>query len=99
MKTIQLNPRETKTIFLFINLTGKVFLKIGNRSQSNKITCWWVKGPFGSVENLGDISGSAVLEFKGLIWGKLRASGADSETVIIVTENASIAASFPDIHF
>lgn len=99
METININPGETKTIYFFINLKGKVFLKIRNRSQTNKITCWWVKGPFGSVEGIGEIIGGGTLAFKGLLWGKLKASNVDSETTIMITDQASVAATFPDTHF
>ncbi len=31
--------------------------------------------------------------------GKLKVSGADSETTILITDNAEIAVKFPKIHF
>ncbi|MFD1000210.1 hypothetical protein ACFQ21_12885 [Ohtaekwangia kribbensis] len=99
MEKIQLNPGEIKTIYFYINLKGRVFVKVRNKSGTNKINCWWVKGPFGSIDSVGDIESSAALEIKGLVWGKLKASYADSETIIYVTDKADIASNFPSIEF
>jgi len=55
MDTILLNPNETKVAFYYINLSGKLFYKVGNKSGSNKVKAWWIKGPFGSVEGIPDL--------------------------------------------
>jgi len=99
MKTIVISPGEIKQIFFFINIKGRVLFKITNRSGTNSIGLRWIKGPFGSVENLGRITGTGSLEFKGFIWGKLKALDADSETVIQITERAEVANKFPPVEF
>lgn len=97
--TITVQPNETKKIYSYINLKGTLHYKIQNKSGTNKVKAWWVKGPFGSVEGVGDLVGSGSIPFKGLVWGKLKVSGADSETIIYVTEQAGVASNFPSIHF
>lgn len=99
MDTILLSPNETKVAFYYINLKGRLFYKIGNKTGTNKVKAWWIKGPFGSVEGIPDLVGSGSIPFKGLLWGKLKVSGADSETKIFVTEDAEVATKFPSIHF
>jgi len=81
------------------NLSGDVYYKITNKSGTNKLNAWWVKGPFGSVEGIGIITGFGRAKFKGLLWGKLRAGGADSETIVQITDQSSIATSFPKLNF
>jgi hypothetical protein len=99
METIQLNPNETKVAFYYINLTGRLFFKIGNKSGTNRVKAWWIKGPFGSVEGIPDLVGSGSIPYKGLLWGKLKVSEADSETIIYLTEDSKVANNFPSIHF
>lgn len=98
MDTIILNPNETKVAFYYINLSGRLFYKIGNKSGTNRVRAWWIKGPFGSVEGIPDLVGNGNMPFKGLLWGKLKVSGADSQTTIYVTEDAQVGKSFPPIH-
>ena len=90
---------KRKVAFYFINLSGRLFYKIGNKSGTNKVRAWWIKGPFGSVEGIPDLVGSGYIRFKVLIWGKLKVAGADSETIIYVTEDAKVGTNFPPIHF
>jgi hypothetical protein len=99
MDTITLNPGEEKTAFFFINLKGRLFYKITNRSGTNKVNARWVKGPFGSSEDIGVLANAGNIPFKGLLWGKLKISNADSETRMQVTEDAQVAQTFPDISF
>lgn len=96
---VRINPNETKDLYFFINLSGRLYYKVQNKSGTNKVKAWWVKGPFGSVEGVGNLVGSGNIPFKGLLWGKLKVSDADSETVIYVTEEAKVANNFPTIHF
>lgn len=98
-KTIILHPNETKDIYFFINLNGSVFYKIVNKSSTNRIKGWWLKGPFGSKEDIGTLSNTGSTPFKGLIWGRLKAYGADSETTILITESAQVAINFPSINY
>lgn len=98
-QTLILHPNQTKVIYFYFNLKGKVYYRISNKSGSNKIICWWVKGPFGAVEGIGTLRNNGNIPFKGLVWGKLKASGADSETKILITDNSAIASNFPSIHF
>ncbi len=99
MDKIVLLPDETKVAFYFINLKGRLFYKIGNKSGTNRIKAWWVKGPFGSVQSIPDLIGNGNTPFKGLLWGRLKVSGADSETIIYVSEDARVALKFPSIEF
>ncbi|HWJ30212.1 MAG TPA: hypothetical protein VNS32_26995, partial [Flavisolibacter sp.] len=85
MDMILLHPDETKVAFYFINLKGRLFYKIGNKAGTNKVKAWWVKGLFGSVEAIPDLVDSGYIPFKGLLWGKLKVSNAESETVIYLT--------------
>ena len=98
-QTITLSPGETKSIYFYINLKGKVFYKIISKSGTNKINCWWIKGPFGTVEGIGALYNQGSISYKGLVWGRLKASGADSQTTILITDNAQVAINFPSIHF
>ena len=99
MDTIILNPNETKVAFYYINLSGRLFYRIGNKSGTNRVKSCWIKGLFGSVEGIPDLVGNGNIPFKGLLWGKLKVSGADSETTIYVTEDAKVARNFPGISF
>ena len=94
METIYISPNETKVIYFYINISGKLYFKITNKSGTNSLGMRWIKGPFGTVENLGKVQGQGSLEFKGFIWGKLKALDADSETMIQITERAEVAHNF-----
>jgi hypothetical protein len=97
--TIKILPGETKQIYFYVNLDGRLYYKIQNKSGTNKVKAWWIKGPFGSVEGISDLVGTGNIPFKGLLWGRLKVSNADSETMIYVTEEAQVANNFPTIHF
>lgn len=99
METIELNPGETKNIFFYINLKGELRYKISNESGTNKLTFWWVRGPFGTVKGLGELVGEGTLKYDGFLWGKLKASSADSRTFVQVTERSNVNQKFPPIHF
>jgi hypothetical protein len=99
MKTIEINIGETKEVYFYINLTGKLHYKISNESGTNRLKFWWVKGPFGNVEGLGELIGEGSLPYKGLVWGKLKASSADSQTFVQIEESSKIVTKFPPIYF
>lgn len=98
-QTIILLPGETKVLYYYVNLSGRIFYRIINKSGTNKINCWWVKGPFGTVQGIGQLINSGSTPSKGLLWGKLKVSGADSETTILISDQASVAINFPSIHY
>lgn len=97
-QTINIKKGETKEIYFYLNLNGVLFYKIVNKSGSNRVKCWWIKGPFGAREDIGYLSNSGSTKFKGFFWGKLNGS-ADSDTKIIVSEYSDIFISSPSIHF
>ena len=99
MEIIKINPNEIKTAYWFINLKGKIYFKINNKSGSNRLKAWWVKGPFGTVENIPDLILKGQTPYLGIGWGKLKVSGADSETIMFVTESAQVASNFPSVQF
>jgi len=99
MESIIVQPGETKTAYWFVNLSGTLYYKINNRSGTHKLKAQWVKGPFGSTEDIPDLYLQGNIPFKGFIWGKLKVFGADSETVMQVTDSARVASNFPSIHF
>jgi hypothetical protein len=99
MDKITLNIGETKTAYFFINLSGRVYFKVQNQSKTNTVMAWWIKGPFGLKETLPNLVSGGSVPLKGVVWGKLKVSGADSETIIYITDQASIATQFPKIEF
>lgn len=94
-----LSPGETKIVYFFLNLDGRVYFKIRNQSKSNRLKAWWIKGPFGSEEAIPDLVSGGSVDMKGVLWGKLKVGGADSRTIIYITDQAKISYSFPDIKF
>lgn len=99
MDNVTVNPGEKKTAFWYINLSGRLFFKITNKSGTNLLSASWIKGPFGSEENIGELTGSGKIDFKGILWGKLKVFDADSATVIQVSEDALVAHNFPPVNF
>ncbi|WP_162344183.1 hypothetical protein [Cyclobacterium salsum] len=89
-----IRPGECKEIYKHFNAKGKVFFKIANTSGTNQLKFYWTKGPFGSNEHLGYLAREGVLDISGLIWGRLKVSGADSITKVCVTDNPQVAHSF-----
>jgi hypothetical protein len=98
-KTIELLPGETKVLEWWVNLSGRLYVRIQNESGTNSLNCWWITGPFGSVQSIGTLVGFADLELPGFGWGKLKANSADSKTTVWVTELAQVAGAWPKIPF
>lgn len=98
-KQFEILPNQTVIVYKHINMAGRIYYNIENESKTNKLTFWWIKGPFGGVEGVGQLSGKGSLEIKGKLWGRLKASSADSRTIIQIAEGSSADVSFPDIKF
>jgi hypothetical protein len=93
-------PGETVTIWWGINLKGTIRFQIANTSGTNRATLFWVLYPPGRTKHLGVRTGAGAESLSRLAVGhKLRATDFDSRTVILVTEDAQVAASFPRIRF
>jgi hypothetical protein len=92
--TIRLAAGETKTVWTGVNVSGKVFVGITTRDGSNKAQLWWIKQPFGRVEQLGEKQEHFSLDIPSLsrfaISSQLRVK-ASSDTVIHLGENVEIA--------
>ncbi len=99
MKKIEINPSETKDAYFHINSKGHLTFKIESEDGNNSLKAWWIKGPFGTVEQIGFISGVGYTEIKGTLWGKLRITNAQSRTIILLSENTEPNFNFPPIEF
>ncbi len=99
MQKIRVEAGQNKTIYSHLNASGHVFFRISNKSNTNKAKLWWVKGPFGSIENLGEFKGTGKIKIKGVLWGKLRIGQLDSSTVVQVHDDPRVNTNFPSIEF
>jgi hypothetical protein len=90
-----IHPGERREIYQHINAKGKVYYKIANTSGTNTLEFYWTKGPFGSNEHLGNLTGEGAIDISGLIWGRLKVRGADSQTKVCITDSPSVAHNFP----
>jgi hypothetical protein len=87
---------STSSLWTGVNVSGQVYLSVKSRDGKNKLKLWWIKQPFGQVEQLGDRTNEAKLDIPGL-WkatfsAELKAS-AESDTVVFLGENVQVAQS------
>ena len=95
----QISKGTSKTVYSHINSKRFVFYKIQNKSGNHKAKFWWVKGPFGSIEKVGVLSGSGKIKIKGTLWGKLRVGEINSDTLIQIHDDPRVNTNFPTIEF
>ena len=98
---IELKPAESADAYFSVNISGKVFVKIG--AKPGEEACadfWWIKWPVGSVHQLGRHCNSASFEIPGLFgWppsvsSKLRVGGAKDVVKLAVSATEQVANSF-----
>jgi hypothetical protein len=85
-----------------VNVNGKVYYKIGNRSGTDRLKLWWVNRPIGSIDRVGFRQDSGEVKIpRGFLKtiNDLKAGHADSDTVIYISEDIKIATNFPPIRF
>lgn len=99
MDTFRITTGKTITVYSHLNAKGHVFFKIQNEVGDNKAKFWWVKGPFGSIEKIGVLSGTGKITIKGTLWGKLRIGDIHSETLVQIHDNPRVNTNFPSINF
>jgi hypothetical protein len=100
IRQIEILPGQVTVVYKHMNAKGKLIVKVSSEFGDGILDFWWVKGPFGSVEGLGRLSGTNILEIKGLGWGKLKARARDTRVILQIVETmTSSAVSFPPIKF
>lgn len=62
---IEIKAGESKEIWYGFNVKGSVNLAIRTKDGSNKVRLWWVKQPFGRVEQLGIVGPELELQIPG----------------------------------
>jgi len=95
-KEVKIPAGQTVDVWFGVNIKGQVSYAIRTRDGSNSLRMWWVKYPFGSVDQLGVLSNQGKLSipiswWKGVVSAKLRGS-AGSDTLVLVGENAEVDA-------
>jgi len=93
IRTYRIPAGSTARLWLGVNVRGHLNLVIRSRDGNNRLTLWWIKQPFGRVEQLGERTGEAKLDIP-TVWNmtvgaELRAS-AKSDTVVEVGENVEV---------
>lgn len=94
-------PGESVDAYFSVNISGKVFVKIG--AKPGEEACadfWWIKWPAGSVHQLGRHCNGASFAIPGLFgWppsvsSKLRAGGAKNPVKLAVSATEQVANSY-----
>jgi hypothetical protein len=92
VKAIKVPDGKTVTLWLGVNVSGKVNYVIRTKDDSNKMRMWWIIQPGGRGQ-LGERSNAGSVEIpdlkKGSVSAKLRGKAA-SDTVVCVGENVSV---------
>jgi hypothetical protein len=87
---------DTADVYFEINLAGKVYLRIvappGSEPCAN---FWWIKWPFGNVEEVGRICGGTQIDVPGLthfaISAKLRVRAGSNSLKVVAAANERVA--------
>jgi hypothetical protein len=91
--TYKIAVGQTQRLWMGVNVSGKVNLSFRSRDGTNRLHLWWIKQPFGRIEQIGDLANSAKLDIPSLrrltFSSELRAS-AGSDTVVQVGENVEV---------
>jgi hypothetical protein len=94
VQVIDIQPGEQSDIFFQVNTTGQVYLKIVSENGDPCADFWWIKWPFGTVEQLGRKCGNVVFDIPGVssasVSSKLRAGGIGTHIKIGVFSNESV---------
>jgi hypothetical protein len=93
--TRKISAGSTESLWTGVNVRGKVFLSVRSRDGKNNVKLWWIKQPFGRVEQLGNKANEVDLDipialWKGTISAELKAS-AQSDTIVYIGENVQVA--------
>lgn len=94
-QVIDVPPGQTVDTYFEINLSGYVFLNIGNKSGPACVDLWWITWPLGRIKEIGNTCGSVRLNIPGwldlAIASKLRARGGNELIKIVASENSQVA--------
>lgn len=90
---------ETKDLYFQINVAGKVHVKlIAPAGGDPCANFWWIKWPFGNVEQLGRQCSFASFDIPGLSHGavssKLRIGGSENDLRLGVAADETVARSW-----
>jgi hypothetical protein len=102
-EVITVQPGKNTDVYLEINLSGKVYLAIqapvGGEACAN---FWWIKWPFGNIQDLGRHCGNAAFDIPGLssfaFSAKLRVGGAKQLVKVVAGASEEVAHS-ATVHF
>lgn len=90
---------ETKDLYFQINVAGKVHVKmIASGSGEPCANFWWIKWPFGNVEQLGRHCSFASFDipglFRGAVSSKLRVGGSENDLRLGIAADETVARSW-----
>ena len=71
-----------------VNVQGKVYIAVRTRDGKNRAKFWWIKA-LGNVEQLGEHGSEAEFDIPAL-YGKLRVQTLNSDTIVYVSDSASV---------
>lgn len=95
--TYRIPAGTTSTLWTGVNVSGKLSLCFRSRDSKNQVKLWWIKQPFGRVEQLGEKSSQSEIDIPISVWqatiaAELKAS-VTSDTVVLVGENVAVSQS------
>jgi hypothetical protein len=98
VQIIDVLPDQSSDVYFFINLKGKLYLKIAAEGDNKPCAeFWWIKWGFGTIETIGQRCNEFVLDIPEasiadpVISGKLRTSGAHYRLKIGVSADEGVA--------
>lgn len=103
-QVIDLPAGAQTDLYFQVNVTGKLYVRLAARD--GKTACanlWWVKWPFGTVEQLGRVCDRAAIDIPALadisLSSRLRAGGVDRDLKALLTASEAVFVSPPPFSF
>jgi hypothetical protein len=82
-------PKQNQgDVWTGVNVSGKVYLQIRTRDGKNRAKFWWIKTA-GIVEHLGEHGPAASFDIPK-VYGKLRVQTLDGDTILYVSDSATV---------
>ena len=95
VQIIDAPANQQVNVYTEFNVSGKLWIKIAAQTGEPCANFWWIKWPFGAVQQLGKHCGAFVLDIPGVFAGtfgsRLRAGGNDNNLMIAISANESVA--------
>jgi hypothetical protein len=96
-QTISVEPGKNTDAYLEVNVSGTLYVAIHSAGGQPCANFWWIKWPFGNIENVGRKCGNASFKIPGIfdlaVIAKLRVGGAEQPLKVVVAANEQVAQS------